>query len=107
MSVFAKIVTGVFGKKSDRDIKILTPFIAEINSSFNAGESVGTIEAVKTVADIFTPLNCKIAEVNKNLEDKPGLVNEDPYISGWILKIRNFTKNNPELLSASEYKNII
>ena len=75
--------------------------------SFDVGDSVGTIEAVKTVADIFTPLNGKIAEVNKNLENSPEAINKDPYKSGWILKICNFTKNNAKLLSASEYKNLI
>ena len=77
------------------------------NTSFNSGDSVGTIEAVKTVADIYIPLNGKITEVNRNLDDAPESINKDPYISGWILKVRNFTKDNSELLSASEYIKLI
>ena len=77
------------------------------NTSFNSGDSVGTIEAVKTVADIFIPLNGEIIEVNQNLEDSPDAINKDPYKSGWIIKVRNFTKHNSELLSASEYKKLI
>ena len=77
------------------------------NTSFNSGDSVGTIEAVKTVADIFIPLNGEIIEVNQNLEDSPDAINKDPYKSGWIIKVRNFTKHNSELLSASEYNKLI
>ena len=75
--------------------------------SFDVGDSIGTIEAVKTVADIFTPFKGEIAEVNQNLENIPESINKDPYISGWIIKICNFIKNNSELLSASEYKKYI
>ena len=77
------------------------------NTSFNCGDTVGTIEAVKTVADIFIPLNGEITEVNRNLEDTPEKINKDPYKSGWILKVRNFTRDDSKLLSASEYKKLI
>ena len=77
------------------------------NTTFNAGDSVGTIEAVKTVADIFIPLSGEITEVNRNLEETPETINKDPYKSGWIIKIRNFTKHNSELLTASEYRILI
>ena len=77
------------------------------NTSFNCGDTVGTIEAVKTVADIFIPLNGEIIEVNQNLEDSPDAINKDPYKSGWIIKVRNFNKNDSVLLSASEYKRLI
>ena len=72
-----------------------------------AGDSVGTIEAVKTVSDIFTPLNGEIVKVNRDLEESPESINRDPYKSGWILKVRNFSKNDSKLLSASQYKNLI
>ena len=77
------------------------------NTSFNSGDSVGTIEAVKTVADIYIPLNGVITEVNRNLEDTPEFINKDPYKTGWILKVRNFTKDDSELLSVSEYIKLI
>ena len=75
--------------------------------SFNSGDSVGTIEAVKAVADIFIPLSGEIAEVNRTLEDMPESINKDPYETGWMFKICNYTKNDSALLSASEYKNLI
>jgi glycine cleavage system H protein len=53
-----------------------------------AGESVGTIEAVKTVSDIYSPVSGKITEVNSALNDAPETVNKDPYGSGWLLKIK-------------------
>ncbi len=52
-----------------------------------AGESVGTVEAVKTVSDIYSPVSGKIKEVNIAINDSPEMVNKDPYGTGWILKI--------------------
>ena len=75
--------------------------------SVKRGESVGTIEAVKTVADLYTPLNGNIVEVNKDLEDKPESINKDPYESGWIIKLSKYSKDSAELLSASQYKKMI
>lgn len=69
------------------------------------GEVFGTVEAVKTVSDLFMPLSGKVLEKNPALEDQPELVNSDPYGEGWIIKIN---VNDPDeienLLSASEYK---
>ena len=75
---------------------------------FNAGDSIGTIEAVKTVADLFTPLAGEISEINLKLEDEPEAINKDPYESGWIIKLKNITKKGKsQLLTASEYKKYI
>ncbi|MBI9073262.1 MAG: glycine cleavage system protein GcvH [Melioribacteraceae bacterium] len=51
------------------------------------GESFGTIEAVKTVSDLFAPCSAKIVEINPNLEDDPSLINSDPYGEGWLVKV--------------------
>ena len=51
------------------------------------GQSFGTIEAVKTVADIFAPVSGKVADVNRSLNDSPEVVNNDPYGDGWMIKI--------------------
>ena len=68
----------------------------------------GTVEAVKTVSDLFMPLNGEVLEFNTALEDTPEAVNEDPYESGWMIKIRI---QNPdqlnELLNADQYKSLI
>ena len=80
----------------------------EAGDKFNAGDSIGTIEAVKTVADLFTPLAGEILEINLKLEDEPEAINKDPYESGWIIKLKNITKNTKsQLLTASEYKKYI
>ena len=71
-------------------------------------EPFGTIEAVKTVADLFAPLSGKIIEVNNNLEDNPDLVNSDAYGDVWIVKISNFNHDELEnLLNADQYMDLI
>ena len=80
----------------------------DTGDKFNAGDSIGTIEAVKTVADLFTPLTGEISEINLKLEDEPEAINKDPYESGWIIKLKNIPEEEkPQLLTASEYKNYI
>jgi glycine cleavage system H protein len=71
-------------------------------------EAFGTIEAVKTVSDMFMPISGEVIEFNPKLEDKPELINQDPYGEGWIIKI-NITNTDEidDLLSAEEYKEII
>jgi glycine cleavage system H protein len=59
----------------------------------NAGDSCGTVEAVKTVSDIYTPVSGKVIEVNSALNDAPDTVNHDPYGAGWLLKIQ---MSNPD-----------
>ena len=65
----------------------------------------GTIEAVKTVSDLFMPISGTVSEKNNKLEDNPQLINESPYEEGWIIKIQdaNLDQLN-DLLSAEEYK---
>lgn len=61
----------------------ITQDLAELT----AGESFGTIEAVKTVSDLYAPVTGKVVEVNSKLNDEPQLVNSDPYGNGWIVKV--------------------
>jgi len=74
---------------------------------YQSGEPIGTIEAVKTVADIYTPMDGEILEINSVLEDKPETINKDPYEKGWIIKLCKFPKDVSCLLKASEYKDLI
>lgn len=71
-------------------------------------EVFGTIEAVKTVSDLYMPVAGKVIEVNEELEDQPDLVNKEPYEGGWMIKIK---VANPaeldDLLSADQYKELI
>lgn len=59
----------------------------ELNKEVKLGESFGTIEAVKTVADIFAPVSGKITEINQVLGENASLINSDPYGKGWIVKL--------------------
>jgi glycine cleavage system H protein len=71
-------------------------------------EVFGTIEAVKTVSDLFIPITAKVLEFNENLEDAPELINNDPYGEGWIVKVAiSDASELKTLLSAEEYKNLI
>ena len=71
-------------------------------------EVFGTIEAVKTVSDLFIPITAKVLEFNENLEDAPELINNDPYGEGWIVKVAISDESELKtLLSAEEYKNLI
>ena len=71
-------------------------------------EVFGTIEAVKTVSDLFMPVSGKVTEFNQVLEDNPELINTDPYGDGWIIKVCiSETSILDELLSSDEYKNLI
>ncbi len=82
--------------------------IPEDDAEFDKGESFGTIEAVKTVADLYAPVSGKIIEVNEALEDAPETVNSDPYGNGWIVKIEisNMDEVN-EMLDADAYKALL
>ena len=80
----------------------------DLNTKVSPQDSIGTLEAVKTVADIYSPISGKITELNMQLEDNPELINEDPYNKGWILKIKINDKNEyNSLLTNNEYQNII
>lgn len=68
-----------------------------IGDSIGVDEVFGTIEAVKTVSDMFAPVAGEVLEFNENLEDEPELVNSDPYGAGWIMKMR---VENPEDLAS-------
>ena len=79
-----------------------------LDSEINSNDVFGTVEAVKTVSDLFMPITGKVIEVNPSLEDKPELVNEDPYGEGWIIKIHITEESQIDsLLSPSDYKNLI
>ena len=72
------------------------------------GEVFGTIEAVKTVSDLFMPVSGKVVEINSKLEDQPELVNKDPYGEGWLIKVETTEPDQVnELLDAKGYEKLI
>ena len=82
--------------------------VETLDEQIEISEVFGTVEAVKTVSDLFMPLSGTIIEFNESLEDEPEMVNEDPYGKGWMIKIN---LDNPgeasELLDAAAYKKLI
>jgi len=80
----------------------------DVGTKFSNKDSIGTLEAVKTVADIFAPLSGFITEINESLEDNPELINESPYENGWIIKMKiEDIEDYGKLLNADEYKKLI
>ncbi len=76
--------------------------------SLEKEEVFGSVEAVKTVSDLFMPINGEVLEFNENLEDNPELINSDPYGDGWIIKVSINDSNELEnLLSSSDYQNLV
>lgn len=95
-----------FAQKELGDIVYLD--ITTLNESVEKEKVFGTVEAVKTVSDLFMPITGTILEINSEINDAPELVNKDPYGDGWIIKIS--VENEAEkkdLLSANDYKKLI
>ena len=82
--------------------------IDTLDSEINSNDVFGTVEAVKTVSDLFLPMSGKIIEFNENLSDSPESINDSPYDEGWIIKVE---VSNPdeisELLDNNQYKDLI
>ena len=82
--------------------------ITTLSETIEKEKVFGTVEAVKTVSDLFMPITGTVIEINSLVNDDPELVNKDPYGKGWIIKIKIVdTSGKSELLSASAYKKLI
>ena len=76
--------------------------------SLEKEEVFGSVEAVKTVSDLFMPINGEVLEFNEKLEDNPELINSDPYGEGWIIKVSlNDESDMEDLLSSDDYKELV
>lgn len=79
--------------------------IQAVGDTLEAGEAFGTIEVVKTIADVFMPVGGEVLEQNEALADQPELVNKDPYGEGWLIKIKPDPENNFDvLMDAQDYQ---
>ena len=79
--------------------------VETLDETLEKEEVFGTVEAVKTVSDLFMPISGEVIEFNEKLETNPEVVNEDPYGEGWMIKIRVSDENElNELLSSDEYE---
>ncbi|MBN7811620.1 glycine cleavage system protein GcvH [Algoriphagus sp. H41] len=80
--------------------------VETVGETIEAGEVFGTVEAVKTVSDLFMPLSGEILEFNEELESSPELVNESPYESGWMVKVK-IVGEPADLLDAAAYAELV
>lgn len=79
-----------------------------VDETLEREETFGTIEAVKTVSDLFMPVSGEVLEFNEELESAPDTINKDPYEKGWILKIKMSDKSElDDLLTADKYKELV
>jgi glycine cleavage system H protein len=79
--------------------------LPQVGSTFKKGDSLGVVESVKTVADLFSPISGKVIEVNGSLKDHPQFVNEDPYGKGWMVRLEILDpKELDTLLSSADYE---
>ena len=82
--------------------------LPNIGDKLSSGEPFGEIEAVKTVSELFSPISGKIVAINESILDNPELINNDPYDSGWLIKIsKNDHSNFVKLFDAESYKKLI
>jgi glycine cleavage system H protein len=81
--------------------------VETIGETLEAGEVFGTVEAVKTVSDLFMPVSGEILEVNPELESSPELVNESAYDQGWMVKVKLSGSIPTDLMDAASYKALI
>jgi len=80
----------------------------ELNSTVEKGQSAGSIEAVKTVADLYMPISGTVIAVNENLDDNPEAVNDTPYGDGWMVKVEIANQDEiSDLLTATAYDDLI
>ncbi len=81
---------------------------ANVGDEVKQGDQIGTIEAVKTVSEVYSPISGRVVDINEGINDNPSVINQEPYGGGWIIKIES---NNADelinLLDVNQYKEII
>lgn len=94
-----------FAQKELGDIVFVD--INSVGKVLEKHEIFGTVEAVKTVSDLFLPIKGEILEVNPKLNSNPELVNQDPYGDGWMVKVKILDNDTSHLLSSDQYQNTL
>jgi glycine cleavage system H protein len=82
--------------------------LPEVGHVFNADEEFGTVESVKAVSELFSPLAGEVVEINQGAVSEPGIVNDDPFGDGWLIRVKLSTDEEVEkLMSAEEYEEYV
>ena len=100
------VTLGITDYAQDSLSDIVYVELPEIGTIVDSGDTIGNIESVKAVAELYTPVSGEVVEINKDLEEQPDLVNTDPYDEGWVLRIQVDTSGVDEssLMDAEEYE---
>lgn len=102
------IVVGISDYAQDQLGDITFVELPQEGDFFEKGEEFGTLESVKAVSEVFMPVAGEIVAINGELGESPGLVNEDPYGAGWLIKVRPTNATDLEnLMSANEYEDML
>ncbi|EPR34992.1 Glycine cleavage system H protein [Alkalidesulfovibrio alkalitolerans DSM 16529] len=80
--------------------------LPEVGQALTQGEEMGSVESVKAASELYAPVTGEVIAVNEELADNPGLVNEDPYGEGWMLRVR-LSADPEDLLEAADYERLI
>jgi glycine cleavage system H protein len=81
---------------------------ASVGDEIKQGDSIGTIEAVKTVSEVYSPISGRIIDINTDINDNPSIINQEPYNGGWIVKIElNNADEINNLLDINKYKELV
>ena len=80
--------------------------VPEVGTEFSKGDVFGVVESVKAASDLFMPVSGEIIEVNEDLNDSPELINDAPYVGGWIIKVKISDTDQSHLLSPDDYSKV-
>ena len=103
-----EVVVGITDHAQDALTGIVYVELPEVGTSVSAGDGFGSVESVKSVSEIFAPLSGELSAVNEALDDAPELINDDPYGTGWIVRMR--LEDNGvlgDLLDAAGYRALL
>jgi len=102
------VTCGVTDYAQDQLGDIVFVELPEVGEELAEGGQFGTVESVKAVAELYSPIGGEVAEVNGALEESPQLVNQDPYGQGWMIKVRPKEPNElDKLMDAQQYKDML
>ncbi|MDT0092183.1 glycine cleavage system protein GcvH [Listeria marthii] len=101
-------VIGITDFAQDQLGDIVFVELPEVGDTVTKGDSIGSIESVKTVSDFYAPVTGKVVAINETLEDEPELINSNPYDTGWILKLEEVEEADvTALLSSDDYEKVL